>query len=129
MLDAGGHKFELSYRMIDTFSLGHSFYGIENTDQLFEFFGIDRGHHAATEDIRLSAEMYRLVRQAGNRKLIAAGRLPAGVPAYAQEFTAWYIQQTKHNRTFGGVFIYFDAQRQKSYRWREHYGTSTPHLL
>ncbi len=63
-----GEEVEFHYRAIDTFTLGYAAFGLQNSDEQFEFLGVDRSAgHNALEDIRLSLSMLRFVREAGNQ--------------------------------------------------------------
>lgn len=122
VLEAGGYTINLAYRMIDAFSLGFGHYGLHNTNEQFAFMGTHRGNHNALQDIRLVADMLRLVRSAGNRKLVSAGLPPAETPEYARDFVREYLRRRlQQAEDFRGLVIYYEG-KQESYRWCEYMG-------
>ena len=69
VLQAGGQQLKLHHRMVDGFSLGFGYYGLQNSDEQLAFFGQSREYHNPLDDIRQTAEMLRAVRRGGDREL------------------------------------------------------------
>ena len=62
-----GEDMRFIHRALDAFSYGFAAFGLENSDEQFSFMNVDRsGVHNALDDIRLSVEMLREVRKAGD---------------------------------------------------------------
>lgn len=49
------------HRMIDTFSIGYTLLGTEDSNQLFEKIGVVRGKHGALEDAQSCLDVLRSV--------------------------------------------------------------------
>lgn len=68
VVSAAGHKLKFLTRTLDAFSYGFAAFGLHNSDHQFRFIGAhrDKNNHRAIDDIKLSIEMLRWVRRAGN---------------------------------------------------------------
>lgn len=71
LVAAAGHNLKFLTRTLDAFSYGFATFGLHNSDHQFRFLGAyrDKNNHRAIDDIKLSIEMLRRVRQAGNAYL------------------------------------------------------------
>mgnify|MGYP005840208083 CR=1 FL=1 len=121
VLAAGGHEIKLHHLMVDGFTLGFSYYGLQHSGEQFAFFGKARGDHHALDDIRQTAEMLRVVRQGGNRKLVNAGMPPAETPAYAADFVRDFLEKRRMHNGFIGVAIY-EVQGRTHFVWHYNEG-------
>lgn len=102
-----GESLQFIHRALDGFSYGFAAFGLENSDEHFDYMNVDRsGAHNALDDIRLSVEMLREVRRAGEAWRKKKGRPPAGTPIGGQEFVKEYLRRKAQSQDFRGIGIH-----------------------
>ena len=74
-----GENIKFIHRALDAFSFGFATFGLENSDEQFDFLGVNRDDiHNALDDIRNSVAMLREVRRAGEEYVRRKNASPSG---------------------------------------------------